>query len=297
MAASYLGKSTNSFVKKLRAPKIDNIGKYTSEVKGAKVIVIHTGINNLREKESTSTAILNLKEAVSSLEKAAPGTKFLFSKVAPVGERSLEIERNLLNAEAEKTFSVTRDGHVSYIDHSNLADRGPIIKDYYKPDELHLSKDGIYRYTENLKDAIQNALRGKQGTSNDAKRQPTEFLSGRIRHRTSSSEEKRYRRDGNRDHYVRDGFVNGYTPRKQRQHNYKNSDYRSYDDERAYKSYNYEHYDHTPSNERRRRDDNDSYYENRYNSYRRYHGDRGTLYDDGRSDYYDREHTYRHDYY
>ena len=192
VAASYLGKSTNSFVKKLRAPKIDDIGKYTSEVKGAKVIVIHTGINNLREKESTSTAILNLKEAVSSLEKAAPGTKFLFSKVAPVGERSLEIERNLLNAEAEKTFSVTRDGHVSYIDHSNLADRGSIIKDYYKPDELHLSKDGIYRYTENLKDAIQNALRGKQGTSNDAKRQPTEFLSGRIRHKTSSSEEKRY---------------------------------------------------------------------------------------------------------
>ena len=170
VAASYLGKSTNSFVKKLRAPKIQDIGKYANDVKGAKVIVIHAGINNLRDKETTSDIVSNLKEAVASLGEAAPGTKVLLSKAAPVGERGLEIERNILNAEAERALSGMMDGRISYIDHSNLADRGFIIKDYYRPDELHLSKDGIYQYTGNLKEAIHKALHEKQGTSYDTKR-------------------------------------------------------------------------------------------------------------------------------
>ena len=93
MAASYLGKSTNSFVKKLGAPNIHDIGKYANDVKGAKVIVIHAGINNLRDKDTTSAIVSNLKEAVVSLREAAPGTKILLSKAAPMGERGLEIER------------------------------------------------------------------------------------------------------------------------------------------------------------------------------------------------------------
>ena len=139
VAASYLGKATNSFVKKLRAPKIEDIGKHTNEVKGAKVVVIHSGINNLREKECTSTSVLTLKEAVLGLKEASPDSKFLISKAAPVGRRALEIERNIFNAEAEKSLTDTIDNNLSYIDHGNLANRGSIVKDYYQSDELHLS--------------------------------------------------------------------------------------------------------------------------------------------------------------
>ena len=129
VAASYLGKATNSFVKKLRAPKIEDIVKHTNDVKGAKVVVIHSGINNLREKECTSTSVLTLKEAVLGLKEASPDSKFLISKAAPVGRRALEIERNIFNAEAEKSLTDTIDNNLSYIDHGNLANRGSIVKD------------------------------------------------------------------------------------------------------------------------------------------------------------------------
>ena len=105
IAASYLGKTRNTYVKKLRAPKVEDIGKYTSEVKGAKIVVIHSGINNLREKEYTSTMTSTLKKAVLYLQEAAPGAKFLLSKVVPVGERALGIERNISNAGTEKIFT------------------------------------------------------------------------------------------------------------------------------------------------------------------------------------------------
>lgn len=48
-----LGKSTKKYVKKLKAPKIDDIDTPTDQVKDAKMIIIHTGINNLQHKEST----------------------------------------------------------------------------------------------------------------------------------------------------------------------------------------------------------------------------------------------------
>ena len=48
-----LGKSTNTYVRRLKAPKINEVGSFNSEVKDAKLIIIHTGVNNLRDKEST----------------------------------------------------------------------------------------------------------------------------------------------------------------------------------------------------------------------------------------------------
>ena len=292
VAASYLGKATNSFVKKLRAPKIEDIGKHTNEVKGAKVVVIHSGINNLREKECTSTSVLTLKEAVLGLKEASPDSKFLISKAAPVGRRALEIERNIFNAEAEKSLTDTIDNNLSYIDHGNLANRGSIVKDYYQSDELHLSKDGIYQYTGNLKDAIINALQGKQGKANDGKRQTNEFQTGRPR---STSMEGRYRRDGNRDNYDRDGHKMGYRPREQRPRVYSHPKYGRYEDEKQYDSYNYR-YNQSQSYGRRRRDDND-YYDTNYNdSYRRYHRDQETHYDDRQSDYYYSERGRGHGY-
>ena len=46
-----LGKSTNTYVKKLKAPKLEDLQALSNQVKDAKVVIIHTGINNLREKK------------------------------------------------------------------------------------------------------------------------------------------------------------------------------------------------------------------------------------------------------
>ena len=73
--------------------------------------------------ECTSTSVLTLKEAVLGLKEASPDSKFLISKAAPVGRRALEIERNIFNAEAEKSLTDTIDNNLSYIDPGNLANR------------------------------------------------------------------------------------------------------------------------------------------------------------------------------
>ena len=227
VAASYLGKTTNTYVKKLRAPKVEDIGKYTSEVKGAKIVVINSGINNLREKESTSTITSTLKKSILDLQEAAPDAKFLLSKVTPVGERALEIERNMLNAGTEKIFTESAVDNISYIDHGNLADRGSIIKELYRPDELHLSQDGVYKFTGNLKDAILDALLGKrESVRNDAKRQNSEYETDRNRSQNINTD--RYQRD-----YIREN--DRYIPREQRQRGYvraRNAEY--YENERPW---------------------------------------------------------------
>ena len=44
-----LGKSTRTFVQKLKAAKVQAISKVASQVKDAKLIIGHTGINNIRQ--------------------------------------------------------------------------------------------------------------------------------------------------------------------------------------------------------------------------------------------------------
>ena len=47
------GKSTRTFVQKLKAPKVEDINKFRSRVKDAKMIIVHTGINDIRQKDLT----------------------------------------------------------------------------------------------------------------------------------------------------------------------------------------------------------------------------------------------------
>ena len=48
--AAALGKSTRTFVQKMKAPKIQDISKVTNQVKNVKLIVVHTGINKIQAK-------------------------------------------------------------------------------------------------------------------------------------------------------------------------------------------------------------------------------------------------------
>ena len=65
------------------------------------MVIVHCGVNNLRDKE-TSSVVKRLTESITSLKEASPEIKIAISKPTPVGERKLEIERNMFNAEAEK---------------------------------------------------------------------------------------------------------------------------------------------------------------------------------------------------
>ena len=55
-----LGKATETYVKKLKESKEEDLHTLTDQVKDAKMNIIHTGINNLRHKESTADRVKGL---------------------------------------------------------------------------------------------------------------------------------------------------------------------------------------------------------------------------------------------
>ena len=61
-----LGKSTRTFVQKLKAPKVEDINKIRSQIQDAKMIIVHTGINNIRQKDSTEERVSDLIEALQT---------------------------------------------------------------------------------------------------------------------------------------------------------------------------------------------------------------------------------------
>lgn len=145
-----LGKSTDTFVRRLKAPKIQDIKQYTNEMKDAKVIIVHTGINNLREKEDTTMCINSLIEILTGLKDASPDAKISVSKIIPVGDHDLSIEAAVFNATLEKKLQEVHND-ISFIDHSNLSEQGQLIHDYYRHDNLHLSSRGVSVFGGNLK--------------------------------------------------------------------------------------------------------------------------------------------------
>lgn len=157
-----LGKATKTFVKKLKASKIEDLHALTDQVKDAKMIIIHTGINNLRGKDSTADRGKGLIESIASFREAAPDSKIVVSKVIPIGDHEVDIDRNLFNAENEKRLTEINKSEISFIDHGNLAERGVPIKDYYRPDLIHLAGQGIAVFTGNLEKEIIKGLRKEE---------------------------------------------------------------------------------------------------------------------------------------
>ncbi|MEW8543580.1 MAG: viroplasmin family protein [Candidatus Thiodiazotropha sp.] len=156
-----LGKTTNTYVRRLRAPKIDDVGTYTDEVKDSKLIIIHTGINNLRDKDSTESCVNSMVTAITSLRESAKDAKIVMSKIAPVGDRELAIEGIMLNASCEKKLrEIHKD--IQFLDHSNLAEQGRPIKTFYRPDMLHLSYNGVNSFSTNLRRVIDELLNHKE---------------------------------------------------------------------------------------------------------------------------------------
>ena len=155
-----LGKSTNTFVRRIRSPKINDIGEHSEEIKGAKLILIHTGINNLRDKENTDSCIISLVKEINTLRQYAPEAKIAISKLTPVGDRELDIDRTIFNAGCEKKLREVHNDLI-FIDNSNLAAQGIPIREFYKQDMLHLSYSGTIRFGNNLRRTILTLMRQK----------------------------------------------------------------------------------------------------------------------------------------
>ena len=119
-----LGKSTKTYVKKLKASKVEDLHSLTDQVKDANMIIIHIGINNLRGKESTADSGKICIESITSFREAAPESKIVVSKVIPIDDHEIDIDRNLFNAQNEKRLTEINVSEISFIDHGNLAERG-----------------------------------------------------------------------------------------------------------------------------------------------------------------------------
>ena len=102
-----LGKSTRTFVQKLIAPKIQDISKVSSRVKDAKLIIVHTGKNNIRQDESAENRLSDFMKVIKALKEVAPESKVVGSKPIPIGEQKLDIERNVFNASIAKNYQKT----------------------------------------------------------------------------------------------------------------------------------------------------------------------------------------------
>ena len=187
-----LGKSTHTYVRRLRAPKIHDIEKYTEEVKNAKLIIIHAGINNLRDKESTESCINSMVEATRKLREKAPDAKLAVSKIIPVGEVEVAIDSTILNASCEKKLREIQND-VQFIDHSNLAEQGVPQKALYRQDMIHLSYRGVASFRNNIKRIIDNSL--NQTETNLKQREIDQQEDGEGKYQS-----RRYRYDVNNRH-------------------------------------------------------------------------------------------------
>ena len=161
-----LGKGTQTYVQRLKAPKLQDISKHVAETKDAHLIIIHCGINNLRDNEQTEACVEIMTNTITSLKLAAPNSKILVSKVLPVGDRALNVESSILNAQLEKKLHIEHND-VSFISHLNLSEQDQVIKEYYRNDLLHLSRSGVMIFGKNLHRSIITTLDQTVGRSVD----------------------------------------------------------------------------------------------------------------------------------
>ena len=294
-----LGKSTNTYVKRITASKLQDIEKHTQDITDARVVIIHTGINNLRDKEDIDSCMNLTVEAVNSMKEAAPSAKIVISKLIPIEDRELYIDGMLLNAKCEKKLREIYGSEVMFIDNSNFAEQGAPITKYFREDKLHLSNRGSLEFGNNLKQEL-NYILNQSGHEN--KIHETDRPEGRKATSFGKRYQYNYSRHGDRDHIRSRSWdrrtynIDRRTEEKQRYgrytshhkdyHNeiskrkayYDNCDY-NYDDQegrssRYYnnrnnmnysKSYNYWRYENSPHPYHHDNyDDNDRHYRSNY---------------------------------
>ena len=150
----------------------------------------------------------------------------MVSKPIPIGDRTLDIERNIFNANVEKKLSEDGKVKVLFLDHGNLPDQGFPIKPCYRLDLVHLVPYGIDVLTTNLRRMIIQVLKKDDNPDNVNQRKPVNNNRQDIdyhykprfneSHRTSDEvyNRRRYNQDGYsgyRGNYESMGHRNTYS--------------------------------------------------------------------------------------
>lgn len=148
------------------------------------------------------------------LREATPDSQIFISKLTPVGDQELNIERELLNAKVEKKIREMYSTEIKFIDHSNLAKQGNPLRTFYNQDQLHLSKEGAVMFCDNFEAAIETHIRGTAQRNAEDK---TEGGNKIFKHKDSN---RRYRWDRGNEDDNRGGSYNNDNRRHNR--NYEN---------------------------------------------------------------------------
>ena len=139
-----------------------------------------------------------LIEAVTFFREVASDCKMVISKVIPVGEREIDVDWVIFNAEVEKRLTEINKSDIRFLDHGNLSERGVPINEYYRQDQLHLCGRGIAAFAENLVKEIRHIL--KKDDLHDNMRMSTSV---------HPTDQHGFRRDNRREQYSNRGRPQG----------------------------------------------------------------------------------------
>ena len=119
---------------------------------------MHSGISNSRQKEPDDDRESKYETAVTSLRDAAPGCKCVMSKLIPVVDHNLDIERTMFNAIVEKKLAEIDKSEISFLDNGNLADQGEPVKHYYRQDLIHMKTSEVEVFADDICRSILKVL-------------------------------------------------------------------------------------------------------------------------------------------
>ena len=104
------------------AYKIDDMGpsiktSVSSSGKQVDAIVIHCGLNDVKKSDPQKCSKAFAKE-IKEISAENPNSQIVISKIAPIHDANLEVQRNVFNAMITKELYTTKN--VSFIDHTNF---------------------------------------------------------------------------------------------------------------------------------------------------------------------------------
>ena len=147
-----LGLSYGLEVKASRAYRVEEMEKVLDSTPPnepqPEAILIHCGINNLKEKDATTTA-KSMLATVQNIQKKHPNSKIVLSKIAPTRDPKLEVKRNLFNAQI--TAELFESKSITTVSHENL-----MTNKNYMHDTIHPNRRGTSVLAGNIGRALRD---------------------------------------------------------------------------------------------------------------------------------------------
>lgn len=153
--AAELGKALHVYVRKIKTLTCEDV-KYEAqklEDHNVEAVIIHCGINNLRQNQDSMKAATNIISTIRALRIQHPKTRVVVSRVAPVKDPELLAKRDFFNAVLFREVLGMKDRFVTFINHDQLID--PLLRGR---DGIHPNQRGSDVLTRNLGRHIHSLL-------------------------------------------------------------------------------------------------------------------------------------------